>query len=205
MAVRRSRPSAGIPACVLLSLLASGCDEKAQEFAQQTATILGQRSEQLSRKIAAETNAYNNAAAAAAVAQRDLADSSLRNERNGRSIALAADYDEGRKPVSRWQTDVAEYAHIDYTLTRDLLAADIDAGSLFLQKLQAMKIEQDRVDALAKLLETLAKKPSLAQDLQAATAFVQDTKTEFDKKVCEALAKDTSAAGKAASKAKGCK
>jgi len=189
---------------VLVSALSSGCDDKALEFAKNTAVILQQRSDQLSTKITAETKAYNSAAATAAEVHRDLADSALRNERNSRTIALAADYDEGRKPVSRWRSDVAEYGQIDYTTTRELLIADLDASSLFLQKLQALKIEQDKVDALAKLLEALANKPSLSQDVAALGSFAQDTKTEFDKKVCAELAKDTSAAGKAAFAAKGC-
>jgi hypothetical protein len=186
-------------------ILSSGCDKKALEFAVKTALLLDQRSEQLSKKIAGETRAYNSAAAVAAESHRDLVDSSLRNERNSRSIALAADYDEGRKPVSRWQSDLAEYGQIDHIRTRELLSADIDAGSLFLQKLQALKIEQDKVEALAKLLSALAEKPTLVQDIAALGTFAAETQTDFDKKVCDALAKDTSAAGKAAFAAKECK
>jgi hypothetical protein len=200
----RSR-AAGLLLCLLVAPLASGCDEKAQEFARRTAAILEQRSNELSRKIAAETRAYNAVAATATEAHRDLIDSTLRNERNGRSLALAADYDEGRKPISRWRSDLAEYAQIDYTLNRDLMTADIDAGSLFLQKIHALQIDQDRVDALAKLLAALAKKPTLAADIEAVSKFAEDTKEEFDKKVCAELAKDPSPAGKAAFKAKGCK
>ena len=190
---------------LLLPILASGCDDDAVKFATQTAALLQQRSDEIASKMAAETRAYNNVAAAAAVAHRDLVDLSLRNERNSRSLALAADYDEGRKPVSRWQTDIAEYGKIDYTITRELLTADLDAGSLFLQKLQALKVEQDKVDALATLLKALAEKPTLTQDLAALGSFGQSTKAEFDKRVCAELAKDTSAAGKAALAAKGCK
>jgi hypothetical protein len=205
MVTARSGRVGRLVASLILSVLVAGCDEKARDFARRTAAILQQRSEQLSRKIAAETAAYNAAAVAATEAQRALADTTLANERNARTIALAADYDEDRKPVSRWQTDLAEYAQIDHRLTRDLLIADVDAGSLFLQKLQALKIEQDRVEALARLLEALAQKPTLTQDLEALAGFAEDTKTEFDQKVCEALGKDKSAAGQAAFKAKGCK
>jgi len=154
--------------------------------------------------MAAESKAYLKVAAIATETHRDLVDSSLRNERNARTIALAADYDEGRRPPSRWQSELAEYAQIDYRMNKDLLTADIDAGTEFMQKLQALELEQAKIDALAKLLETLATKPSLAQDILAITAFAEDTKKEFDKKICEALAKDTSAAGKAALAAKGC-
>jgi len=204
MRTNRSR-GAGILLCVLLAPLTSGCDEKAQEFARRTAEILQMRSGELSKKIAAETKAYQDVAAIAAETQRDLIDSALGNERSARSIALAADYDEGRKPPSRWQTDLAEYALMDYRLNRDLLSADVNAGGEFQQKLQALEIEQARIDALAKLLAALAKKPTLAEDIEAIGSFAEDTKKEFDKKICEALAKDSSAAGQAAFKAKGCK
>jgi hypothetical protein len=191
--------------CLLLAPALTACDEKALQFALRTAEILRQRSTELTRKIAAERKAYQDVSAIANQVQRDLIESSLNNERTSRSIALAADYDEGRKPASRWQTDLAEYAQTDYRLNRDLLAADLGAGAEYMQKLQALEIEQAKVDALAKLLAALAKKPSLADDLTAITAFAEDTKAEFDKKVCEALGKDTSTAGQAAFKAKGCK
>jgi hypothetical protein len=183
----------------------SACDEKAQEFALKTAEILQQRSAELTKKIAAERKAYQAVSASANENQRALIESSLNNERSARAIALAADYEEGRKPPSRWQTELAEYAAIENRINRDLLTADLGAGAEFMQKLTALEIEQAKVDALAKLLAALAKKPSLADDITAISAFAEDTKNEFDKKVCEALAKDSSAAGQAAFKAKGCK
>ena len=191
--------------CVLLAPVLSACDEDARQFALRTAEILRQRSAELTRKIAAEKKAYQDVSSIANESHRALIESSLNNERTARSIALAADYDEGRKPPSRWQTDLVEYAQIDYRLNRDLLAADMGAGAEFMQKLQALEIEQAKIDALAKLLAALAEKPSLAEDLDAITAFAEDTKAEFDKKVCEALAKDGSPEAQAAFKAKGCK
>ena len=204
MRATRSR-RAGILLCVLMAPVLSACDEKAQQFALRTAEILQQRSAELTKKIAAERKAYQVVSASANDNQRALIESSLNNERSARAIALAADYDEGRKPPSRWQTELAEYAVIENRINRDLLTADLGAGAEFMQKLTALEIEQAKVDALAKLLATLAKKPSLADDIAAISAFADDTKEEFDKKVCAALAKDTSAASQAAFKARGCK
>jgi hypothetical protein len=167
----------------------AGCDQKAREFATRTKAVLDQRSEQLARKIQAETNAYNNAAAQAAEDHRALVESSLQNERNERADALAADYDEGRKPVSLWRKDVSEYARIDYETNRGLLTVEMDASSRYLQNFADLKIEQDKVDALSKLLGALAKNPSLKDDIDALGAFASDSKTEFDKKVCGDLKK----------------
>ncbi len=93
--------------CCLLAMAAAGCDDRAIEFARQTKALLAQRSDQLARKIAGETEAYNQAAAVAGETYRDLIDSSLRNERNERAASLAADYQEGRKPISLWHATAA--------------------------------------------------------------------------------------------------
>lgn len=204
MRVPRSR-RLGLALCLLLTPALSACDEEARQFAVRTAGILQQRSAELTRKIAAERKAYDTVAAIAHQSHRDLIEASLNNERTSRSIALAAEYDEGRKPASRWQADLEEYAQIDYRMNRDLLSADFGAGAEYLQKLQALEIEQAKVDALATLLARLAKQPSLAEDLQAIGAFAEDTKVAFDTKVCAALAKDASAEAKAVFKARGCK
>jgi len=185
----------------LLSLTTTGCDTRAREFAEKTALILKQRSEQIAAKIAAETTAYNALAALTVEEHYALVDLSLRNERVSRTLALAADYDEGRKPVSRWQSELAEYGRIDYAANRELLSNDVDARSLFLQKVQALSIEQDRVDALAKLLDQLTKKPKLSQDVGALIEFAEDTKTAFDKKLCDELQKRKDAKDKAAEEA----
>jgi hypothetical protein len=165
----------------------AGCDEDARQFAEKTKTILDQRSDQLAKKIAAEKRSYDNWASNAAEDQRALLDSSLQNERNERSDILAADYDEGRRPVSLWRKDLSDYARIDYDANRQLLLSDLDANTRYLQGFDDLKIEQDKVDALSKLLVTLEKNPSLKDNIKAISSFAEDTKTEFDKKVCSEL------------------
>jgi len=172
--------------CTFLFPIA-GCDEDARQFAERTKAILDQRSDQLAKKIAAEKRSYDNWASNAAEDQRALLDSSLQNERNERSDILAADYDEGRKPVSLWRKGLSDYARIDYDANRQLLLSDLDANTRYLQGFDDLKIEQDKVDALSKLLATLEKKPSFKDDVKAISSFAEDTKTEFDKKVCSGL------------------
>jgi hypothetical protein len=191
--------------CALLPLL-TGCDSEARDFAKKTAALLRQRSAQLTQKIKAEAEAYRQIAGIADDSSRTLVDSTLRNEREGRAVALAADYVEQRKPVSRWQTDLLDYAQLDAAMSRDLLTSDIDASSKYLQGIQALAIEQAKVDVLAKLLERLATAPTLLEDGEAIGKFIQDTKSEFDKQACAALeakmASDQAAAKEF--KAKGC-
>jgi hypothetical protein len=187
---------------VLALVFTAGCDDQAREFAARTREILEQRSAQLAAKIAAESTAYSKMAIHAAEASRLLADSRLLNERQERAGTLALDYMEGRKPFSRWRADVAEYARVDHDVNRQLLTADMDAHTRFLIQVQALQIEQDKVDALATLLGTLARKRSVAEDLAAATTFATDAKTEFDKKVCAQLTTHSAGGGAAAERAK---
>lgn len=195
------RPRVAAVALLLVLPLASACDDRARAFAARTAEILQQRSAQLSAKIAAESATYNKIAAHAIEAARQLADSTLMNERQERAGLLSLDYIEGRKPASRWRSDLVDYAHVDYDVNRALLTADMDAQTRFLSQVQALRLEQDKVDALAKLLATLAKKRSLADDIQAAASFAEDAKAEFDKKVCEQLGKQKGGTDDAAKRA----
>lgn len=195
-----ARPCARM-CCCLLAMTVVGCDDKAIEFARQTKALLTQRSDQLARKIAAETEAYNQAATVAAETYRDLIDSSLRNERNERAASLAADYQEGRKPISLWHAHLSEYARIDYEANRELLTADTDASSRYLRQFEALKVEQDKVDALAKLLDALIARPTVQQNITSLETFARDTQTEFEKRVCAEIQKKgtpppQSAAGK---------
>jgi hypothetical protein len=191
---------------VLISVAAlmTGCDEQARLFATQTKAILDQRSAQLSKKIAAEMESYNDYAAKAADDNHNLMIAALGNERAERANALAADYQEGRKPASLWREDLAEYANVDYERTKQLLMTDIDAETNYLQRYQSIAIEQDKVDALAKLLDAMAKKQSLKDEAGALVGFVEDTKQEFDEKVCSALESNTDAASKQLFKDKKC-
>lgn len=199
-----SRRRTAIAMCALLPLLTS-CDSEAREFATKTAALLRQRSAQLTLKIKAETEAYQQIAGIFAESSRTLIDTTLRNERESRAMTLAADYVEERKPISRWQSDLMDYAQVDAATTRDLLTSDIDASSKYLQGIQALAIEQAKVEVLAKLLERLATTPTLLQDGEAIGKFIQDTKSEVDKQACAALeAKIADAAVAKEFKAKGC-
>jgi hypothetical protein len=164
-----------------------GCDDDARNFANETKAVLDQRSAALSAKISAEKETYDKEAATASEDHRVLVDVTLQNDRNERSDFLAADYDEGRKPVSLWRKDLAEYAQIDYSTNRQLLISEADSNALYLQKIQDLTIDKDRVDALSKLLATLSKKPSLKDDVGSLASFVEDTKQNFDQKVCTQL------------------
>jgi hypothetical protein len=185
--------------CLGLSLLAAGCDGAAREFAAKTAALLKERSAQLSRKIKAEMTAYRELADIAADAEREALAMSLSNERDERSIAAAADYAEGRRPVSRWQSDLLAYAERDYAAHRPRLITEIDAANRFMADVQALEVEQAKIDVLADLLQALEKKPSFKEDAAAIGGFAADLKAAIEER-CTVLGKATDDVSKAAFK-----
>ena len=85
-----------------------------------------------------------------------------------------------------WRVQLSNYANLDYAATRQQLSADLDATTSYLQKYEDISIEQDKVDALAKLLAVL-EKPSMKDQITSVSSFAQDTKDAFDKDVCTSL------------------
>lgn len=131
----------------------------------------------------------------------------LANERSERVNELSADYQEQRKPASLWRKDLSDYAQADYAARRNLLTSDINANTLYLQRFESLKADQDKVDTLAKLLSALANKPSLRSDLTVMANFAEETKKSFDDKVCADLKAKGEAGNSAAQKLlkdKGC-
>jgi len=196
---------------LFLCLVLVSCDYKARSLARQATVVLQQRSVELSNAIAAEIEAYNDYSVEWVREERDLTNSSLANERSERVNELKVEYlqnGNGGKPVSLWRKDLSDYAQIDYLARRNLLASDLNASTLYLQRLETLKEDQDKAEALAKLLATLAKQPSAKDELTAVTDFAQEAKNSFDGKVCADL-KTKSDAGNASalklSKDKGCK
>jgi hypothetical protein len=186
-----TRRRVGVLGCVGLSLLAAGCDGAARDFAHKTAALLKERSAQLSRTIKAEVTAYRELADIAADAEREALEMSLSNERAERSIAAAADYAEGRRPLSRWQSDLLAYAERDHAAHKPRLA-EIAAASRFMADVQALQTEQAKVDVLAELLTALEKKPSLKDDAAAFGGFAEGLKAAIEERcgVLKAAAKD---------------
>ena len=196
-----------VAACAMLS----GCDQKARDFASETIKMLQARSRDIGTKITAEKDAYTRFAATAAQDHRDLMDSAIRNEINERSIALAANYHQDPKLIAQWRKDLAAFGDADFSLQSQLFSSELDESARYLQNFQSIKIEQDKVDALGKLLGVLAKKQSFLDELKDLGEFAEDSKQQFDTKVCLEIKKEQAsadaakkAAADAAYKAKKC-
>lgn len=170
----------------VLTLLTS-CDERAEKYATEIRKLLDERSKQLAVKIAAERKAYEQFAANSEQSGRHLISIALMNERNARAENLAADYSEGRKPVSHWKTDLREYAQRDYDRNKLQLAGELDGKARYLSTLTELDVEQAKITVLRDLLSSLAKRRSFGQDLDALSKYGEEAKKEFDKLVCAEL------------------
>ncbi len=114
--------------------------------------------------------------------------SNLEQERIERSRALALDLIEGKQDVGRWREPIREYAKADYAIQRDILLADMNSQFQFLEKIQALAVDKQKIAALSKALDLLSEKPAMADQLKDLADFAKEAKNDFDKAVCDGLA-----------------
>ncbi len=171
----------------MVTVLLTSCDDKARQLASQTDQLLKQRSKELATQTAKEVAAYHDYAARATEDQRALVAASLANDRSEQADKIAAQDLDAPKSIPLWRVQLAEYASLDYAAERQQLSTDLDATTSYLQKYEDISIEQDKVDALSKLLAALQKEPSLKDQITSVSSFAQDTKDAFDKDVCTSL------------------
>ena len=172
----------------LTALVFTGCDENALRMAKEARNVLNAYERELEHKLASEQQAYTRQAQIEAEAAREQTYSNLEQERIERSRSLALDLMDGTLAVSRWREPIREYAKADFAIQRDMLLAGMDSESRYLEKIQALSIDKQKIAALSHVFGTLAEKPALADQLKGLSDFAKETKTDFDKAVCDGLA-----------------
>jgi hypothetical protein len=165
-------------------LLLSGCDERAREFASKMRDILCARTKYLQSRIDAEQTAYKNLADIFATAGRQTEAARLTNEMIERSTALSIDYSQSPQHAAFWSRDLQTYRKMFFDSQLAAVNAEIDQTASQLAALEALEIQQAQIDALDKLLATLAKKQSLADAVSQLKGFATDTSDSYDKVVC---------------------
>ncbi len=175
-------------------LLLAGCDKSAIRFAKETKKLLQEYQKRVEAQIS-ETEKYQgrHASLSASANWRRLNDT-LDVERDERSTELAADYLEGRKPASLYRSQLRAYAQLEYEQRRQSLAANVDGSFPYLERLAALDADKENIQALSKMLGSLAENQSFSKELKDLESLVTDTKTAFDKQVCAELKKKGSAA-----------
>src|SRR5260370_30518477 len=72
---------------------------------------------------------------------------------------------------------------------RAVCTGEMASSRKYLANLQTLQADKDRIQALGKLLDGLSsKKLNLTAEIGAATQAVSDTKTDFDKLICDDIA-----------------
>jgi hypothetical protein len=171
-----------------LILLLTSCDQKAQDFAKAAKGMLDEYAARIDGQIQTESKYYQRDAVLEVRHQHQNLLNSTTAERSERGSGLAADLSEGNKSALRVRSYLREYAQSEYTSRRDAYTGEVDATRPFLAKLQALQADKDRIDALGKLLDGLSTKLSLTDDVALIKQTVGDTKTDFDKLICDDIA-----------------
>jgi len=194
---------------VLLLIMAvvslSGCgDKEARQYAAKLVPVLDSYQEQLSQKIKAEQDCYQELAAAYEEARKADISIRLASERERRSEDLAERLAKSKDAptLSQLFASLQEYAKSDFETTQTVLQEGIDARSKYLDNLESLEIELQKVKLLKEALQELGKGKSDFSNFKGAADFLIKTEAEVDKQFCADLKKQldqlTKDVGKAA-------
>lgn len=177
----------------VVALGLSGCDDKAaREYAAKMIPVLDSYQEQLSQKIKAEQNSYEELAKSydkarkADIYIRLAADRSSRARALGEELAAA---DSGPS-VSEVLKSVQEYAAEDFKTTQEVLQEGMDARGKYLEGLESLEVELQNVKLLKTALTELAKSKSDFRQFKEATDFLLKTDAGINQLLCVDLKKD---------------
>lgn len=172
----------------------AGCGRgRVADFASKADDLVAEYKKRVDAQIAESTTYYHNAATLAAGQAERVGIETLQEEREERATQLEADYREGRKPVSLYRNDLRAYAEIDFAALKLRLTSDEDASAPYLAQLVALESDAAIVDGYDKILKNLVKERSIKDQIGDLQQFVSDSKTAFDKLVCDGLDKQLNA------------
>ncbi len=189
---------------VLLSLALSGCgDKEARDYAAKLIPVLDAYQEELSQKIKAEEDAYDELAANYEEYRREDITLRLASDRNSRSADLGEEIaNAGKAPtLSKILDGLQKYADNDFKASKEILEEGLDARSKYLTDLESLEVELQKIKLLKESLNELSKGKKDFQQFQEATDFLLKTDAEINKLLCidlkkekDALTKDQAAA-----------
>jgi hypothetical protein len=171
-----------------LTLIVASCDQKARDFAKNAKTILDDYAARIDRQIQTEAQYYQRDAVLEVKHQHENLQNSVKADRSELRSELAIELTAGSKSPLRTRSYLRDYAQSEYARRSAAYTGQVDATGQYLAKLQLLQADKDRVQALGKLLEALSRKLSLAAEMSAVTQAVSETKTDFDKLICDDIA-----------------
>lgn len=177
-----------IPALALCALISTGCDKDALAFASRTAKLLEDYRGQLTNEISAAEDYYRRYAAVET-------DSAQKRASGLQAVALletadkwSIDYIQQVKDTARVREQLLDAATTHFEETQKRWLNEIDQSRIYLDRIEKLQAGKEKAEALAKLLESLAQKRSLATEAKEIGKFIEATKEELDKKICENIA-----------------
>jgi hypothetical protein len=183
---------------ILMSLLIlgvvslSGCgDKEAREYATKLIPVLDSYQEQLSQKIKAEQDSYEELAQTYEEARKADINIRLSSERLRRSEELgekvAASKD--APALSEILESLQEYAKLDFETTQSLLQDELGARSKYLSDLESLEIELQKIKLLKEALKELTKSKGEFKTFKGAADFLLKTDEGVNKLLCTDLKK----------------
>jgi len=168
----------------LSALLLSGCDKDAREFASKAAVLLKEYETQLSKEIAESEQYYRHFAAVEtdSMRRRTLEEESV--ARREMADKWSVDYIDRQKNSSRLREQLLEVAKAQFEVSQKRWLNELDESRLYLEKVEKLQADKEKVEALGKLLDSLAKKRSLLEQGKEIGNFVEATKEDLDKRIC---------------------
>lgn len=172
-----------------LAFLLTGCDQAARDFAKSAKAMLDEYAARIDSQILTESQYYQRAAVLDAGQQHQNLLNSLTADRGEKGSDLAAEIQQSAQTAAAVRSYLREFAESEFSERRDAYVQQADSTRQFLANLQTLQAAKDRVEALDKLLDALANKPGLIDQAKAIQQTVSDTKTDFDKLICDDIAK----------------
>jgi hypothetical protein len=184
---------------VLISLSMPACkDEEAREYAARLIPVLDSYQEQLSQKIKAEQESYQELADNFESARKDGIVDDLAKERVVRSEELGDEIAVARSAptLSTIIGPVLKYGNHDFETTRALFQEALGARSRYLTELESLEIDLQKIKLLKQSLQQLAKSKKDFQQLKEASTFLKDTHAAMEKLDCDDLKNEVDALNK---------
>ena len=181
------RNSLTLPLVAAACLGLAGCDNEAIEFASKTREMLGGYQKQLQRQIAEAENRYLEYATLQADSRftRSAIDMAAVRSEMGEKLAFA--YTDKSKRPSHIREELSAYATKQHEIDLAAHQGAVDRSRAYLEKIEALRIDKDKIEAFGKLLDGMAVKRPLQKDAGEIQKFVDATKGEFDSLVCQDL------------------
>lgn len=172
---------------ILATIVLSGCgDKEARDYATKMIPVLDSYQEQLSQKIKAEQESYEQLANTYEDARKADIRIRLATERLRRSEDLGAEVVKAEDPptLSEILNSLQEYATSDFETTKGLLEEQLNSRSKYLADLESLEIELKKIKSLKEALQDLAKNKSDFKEFKGAADALLKTDAEVNKLLC---------------------